>query len=132
MELPLEYQHWSKQIYHSRLKRVSSCSGSSSKEEDETTDALNRQRKGNIARKAIRECSPIAKGTRSKKETKEEPVLQAPLCKQSATRGQYITVENYCGKIKKKNPDKVAKLVERAINTQNTLTDLNSYVRHIT
>lgn len=54
-------------------------SGSSSKEEDRTTDALNRQMKGKIVRKALRECSPIAKGTRSIKETREEPVLQALL-----------------------------------------------------
>lgn len=88
-------------------------------------------------RRAIKERSPIAKHTISKKEKEKELVLQAPLRQAVSNQGPvYVKVPYSLIKLEqwkttvgkyKENPDKVATLVERAIITQNPdWADLNS------
>ncbi|TRZ08317.1 hypothetical protein HGM15179_018790 [Zosterops borbonicus] len=111
----------------------------SSEEEDEIDRiiaALSRWRRGKIARQAIREQSQITKCTRSKREKEQEPVLQAPLQQAVSNQGpKYVKVPYYLINLEqckttlgkyKENPDKVATLVERAMNSQNPdWADLN-------
>lgn len=90
-------------------------------EENEETAALGRRRRGKIARRAMREHCPIARCTRAKR---LEPVLQA-----ARNQGpMYVKVpyslmeleqwKATAGKHKEKT-DKVAMLMERAINSRN-------------
>lgn len=114
----------------------SSHSGSSSEGEDEIVAALSRRKRRKIAR-AIRERSPIAERIRSKR----DPVLQAPLRQAVGNPGpiyikvlySLIELEQWKATVRKykENPDKVANLVEREINTQNPdWSDLKAMMRH--
>ncbi|KAL2307565.1 hypothetical protein Nmel_000537, partial [Mimus melanotis] len=110
----------------------SSRSGSSPKE-DEITAALNRQRRGKIVRRAIRERSPVAKHIRSKRQKNRRTSSTSPVTASSQQPGANIYKDSILpcrnttvGKYKK-NADKVGNLIKRAINTQNPdWTDLKS------
>lgn len=114
-----------------------SCSSNSKEEENEVIAAPSKQRRGKVAKKDIKECTAIVKRTRSKKKKGKEPFLQALLGQAVSSQGpicvnvpySLIELEHWkttVGKYKD-NPDKVAKLVERAINSQNPdWADVNS------
>ncbi|TRZ09133.1 hypothetical protein HGM15179_017974 [Zosterops borbonicus] len=92
---------------------------------DQIIADLSRQRRGKIARQAIRERSPIAKHTRSKRE--KEPVLLAPLWQAVGNQRpthvkvpySLIELEQWKTTVKKhkEDPGKVATFVEQCLYT---------------